>query len=94
MTPSIPSPQAGIPNPLATTGGRASGKELAEKKEMFNVGWVYPVEGGKRTEVAKDTFSGMEKKEGMVYLRVNQLAGDILLWLVLLPIACAHERVL
>lgn len=72
LTPLTPIFHAGKPNPFATTGGMARGKEPAEKKEMFNVGCVYPVEGGKRTAVARETFSGIEKKEGILYLRSTE----------------------
>ena len=36
--PSIPSFHSGNPNPFATVGGRASGNEAAEKKDIFKVG--------------------------------------------------------
>jgi hypothetical protein len=71
FTPSTPRPQAGHPNPFAITGGSESGKDAAEKKVMPRVGCpVFGTDGGIiRFCVARSTFSGIERKEGIEYLK-------------------------
>jgi len=68
LTPSVPKPILGHPNPVATTGGVANGMEAAEQYVIDNTGWVTLGDGGRRGAVASCVFSGMDRKEGMLYL--------------------------
>lgn len=80
MTPSTPRPKLGQPNPVETTAGVAKGKEEAERYVIDRTGWVILVGGGKRRLVASSAFSGMERKEGMWYLRYHDLATRAGIW--------------
>lgn len=51
-------------------GGRLKGKAEAEKKVMARIGVGRSCFGGSRISVARETFSGMDKNEGMLYLRI------------------------
>lgn len=64
----------GHPKPRATVGGKASGNDEAEKKEIERVGTgdLSDSRGGKRFLVASSIFSGMYRKDGMLYLPVFQ----------------------
>jgi hypothetical protein len=61
----------GHPNPVATTGGVAKGKEAAEQYVIERTGWVTLAGGGRRGALASSVFSGMDRKEGMLYLRAT-----------------------
>jgi len=72
LTPSVPKPILGHPNPVATTGGVAKGKEAAEQYVIERTGWVTLAGGGRRGALARSVFSGMDRKEGMLYLRDHE----------------------
>ena len=70
LIPSKPGP------PRAMVGGKASGIEAAEKKVMESVGIGGSFGGGRRrTPVASENFSGIDKSVGILYLgpTVDQL---------------------
>jgi len=69
FTPSTPNPAWGQPNPRATVVGSARGNEAAEKNDIAKVGVFDALFGVTRTFVARSTFSGMDRKEGISYLR-------------------------
>lgn len=69
LTPSTPSPILGQPNPLAMVGGKAKGNDAAEKKVIARVGTGGLFAGGRRFCVARSVFSGIERKEGILYLQ-------------------------
>lgn len=73
LTPSTPSPAFGQPKPRATVGGKASGKDAAEKKVIASDGVGGSCEGlgGSRILVARSVFSGIDKKDGMLYLHTQ-----------------------
>ena len=68
LTPSTPSPILGQPSPRATVGGKASGKDAAEKKVTAREGVGRSARGGRRISVASWVFSGIERKDEMLYL--------------------------
>ncbi len=69
LTPSTPKPILGHPRPRATVAGNAKGKDAAERKEMASEG-LSEVGSGSSTSLARIAFSGIDKKEGMLYLVV------------------------
>jgi len=69
FTPSTPSPAWGQPKPRATVVGSARGNEAAEKNDIAKVGVVGTSFGITKIFVASSTFSGMDKNEGIWYLR-------------------------
>jgi len=69
FTPSTPSPAWGQPMPRATVVGSARGNEAAEKNDIAKVGVVGTLSGATKIFVASSTFSGMDKNEGISYLR-------------------------
>lgn len=73
FTPSTPNPALGHPKPRAMVGGKAKGKEEAEKKVMERMGVGRSCLGGMRICVARSTFSGMERKEGILYLKNKEI---------------------
>lgn len=68
FTPSTPNPAWGQPKPRATVVGRARGNEAAEKKDIAKVGVPGILSDVTRAFVARSTFSGMDKNEGISYL--------------------------
>ena len=64
----MPNPHLGHPIPFATRGGKASGNDAAEKKVMLSTGYGGLSAGGSRIPVASSVFSGIERKEGILYL--------------------------
>jgi len=64
----------GHPNPVATTEGVAKGKEAAEQYVIERTGWVILAGGGRKGVMASCVFSGMDRKEVMLYLR-NHKSG-------------------
>jgi hypothetical protein len=58
----------GHPNPVAISGGNASGKDAADIKVIDRTGAGGLLGGGKSIWVASESFSGMAKKEGILYL--------------------------
>ena len=73
LTPSIPKPRLGHPNPVATTEGAAKGKEAAEQNVIERTGRVTLVGGGMKGASASSVFSGMDRKDWMLYLRDHRL---------------------
>lgn len=71
LTPSTPNPHLGHPKPWAMVGGTASGNDAAEKNVMPKEGMGGLFAGGRRISVARETFSGMERKDGTSYLYVG-----------------------
>ena len=71
LTPSTPRPQLGQPHPVETTVGVAKGNDEAEKYVMDNVRSNTPGGAGKSSSVDSDVFSGMERNEGMWYLKAR-----------------------
>jgi len=69
FTPSTPSPAWGQPNPRATVVGNARGNEAAERNDIARVGVAGILFGVTKIFVASSTFSGMDKNEGIPYLR-------------------------
>lgn len=69
FTPSTPSPAWGQPKPRATVVGSARGNEAAEKNDIAKVGVVDALFGVIKIFVASSTFSGIDKNEGISYLR-------------------------
>lgn len=69
FTPSTPNPAWGQPKPRATVVGNARGNEAAEKKDIAKVGVTGTLFGVTKIFVASSTFSGMDKNEGISYLR-------------------------
>jgi hypothetical protein len=53
---------------VATTGGNASGNDAAEKKVIDRTGMGGLFDGGRSIWVASESFSGIAKNEGMLYL--------------------------
>jgi hypothetical protein len=62
----------GHPKPVETTAGVAKGKEEAEKYVIDKTGWVTSADGGRRGSIESCVFSGMYRKEGMLYLRIHK----------------------
>lgn len=58
----------GHPSPAAITGGNASGKDAAERKEIDRTGMGGLFGGTISIWVASESFSGIAKNEGMLYL--------------------------
>ena len=78
LTPSTPRPTLGQPNPLATVGGNANGKDAAEKNAIDNVGTGGLFTAGRSNCVARSVFSGIDRKDGMLYLHCGcQLRHNI-----------------
>ena len=69
FTPSTPNPVWGQPKPRATVVGSARGNDAAEKNDIAKVGVVGASFGVTSALVASSTFSGMDKNEGISYLR-------------------------
>jgi hypothetical protein len=69
FTPSTPNPAWGQPKPRATVVGSARGNEAAEKNDIARVGVVGMSFGVTKIFVASSTFSGMDRNEGISYLR-------------------------
>jgi hypothetical protein len=71
FTPSTPNPAWGQPKPRATVVGNARGNEAAEKNDIAKVGVVGAFFGVTKIFAASSTFSGMDKNEGISYLRTS-----------------------
>jgi len=69
LTPSTPNPVWGQPKPRATVVGNARGNEAADKNDIAKVGVAGTSLGVTKILVASSTFSGMDKNEGISYLR-------------------------
>ena len=69
FTPSTPNPAWGQPKPRATMVGSARGNEAADRKDIARVGVVCTPFCVTKIFVASSTFSGMDKNEGISYLR-------------------------
>ena len=69
FTPSTPNPAWGQPRPRATVVGNARGNEAAERNDIARVGVAGTSFGVTKIFVASSTFSGMDKNEGISYLR-------------------------
>ena len=94
FTPSIPSPMSGHPNPVATVGGSASGKDAAEKKVIDSIGGLF--NGGVSILLACLNFSGIARKEDMLYLGQGLQMQERTLETreICSPIMGSYERVL
>lgn len=69
FTPSTPNPAWGQPKPRATVVGSARGNEAADRNDIAKVGVFGTLFDVTKTFVASSTFSGMDKNEGISYLR-------------------------
>ena len=69
FTPSTPNPALGQPKPRATVVGNARGNEAAEKNDIAKVGAAGLLFDATKIFVATLTFSGMDKNEGISYLK-------------------------
>ena len=92
LTPSTPRPTLGQPNPLATVGGNANGKDAAEKNAIDNVGTGGLFTAGRSNCVARSVFSGIDKKDGMLYLRCGVNYATIETYHHL-PIVCPNKGI-
>lgn len=68
LTPSTPKPILGHPRPRATVAGNAKGKDAAERKEMESVVLSGVGSEGSSTSLARVAFSGIDRKDGILYL--------------------------